>query len=309
MGIEHRAEPTASANQLFFAQITDLHIGFEQSNPFEANQRRLNDVLALLVAMDPRPAFVLATGDLVEGGSVEDYQRLRRSFDPLPFPIYCCLGNHDKRGPFATIFPETPTFGNAVQYAIDYPALRILMLDTMSEERHGGDFDERLADWLDAELTASPRPTLLAMHHPPAPSGIDWLTTDTDEPWVIRLRAVVEKHHANIVGILAGHYHRPMMTAWPYATIFVCPSVAPRVALDLRRMDADHPDNRAMIVDEPPSFALHRWANGALTSHIGVAAEYTVFARHDERTKALVAGLLAERHGTPSHAAAQSVRI
>ncbi len=300
MGIEHRAAQPASAG-LFFAQITDLHIGFEPSNPFEANQRRLDDVLALLVAMDPRPAFVLATGDLVEGGSVEDYQRLRRSFDPLPFPVYCCLGNHDKRGPFAEIFPETPTFGGAVQYAIDDPALRILLLDTMSEDRHGGDFDDALADWLDAELTASPQPTVLAMHHPPTPSGIDWLTTGTDEPWVVRLRTVVEKHRATVVGIIAGHYHRPMVTAWPHATIFVCPSVAPRVALDLRPMDAEHPDNRAMIVDEPPSFALHQWANGALRSHIGVAANYTVFARHDERTKALVASLIAERHDPRSH--------
>lgn len=59
-----------------------------------------------------------------------------------------------------------------------------------------------------------------------------------------------------------------------------------------------------MIVDEPPSFALHHWIDGALRSHIDVAANYTVFARHDERTKALVASLIAERHDPQSHASA-----
>ncbi len=304
MGIEQGAE----AARLLFAQITDLHIGFEPHNPMEANQRRLDDVLAMLVAMEPRPAFLLATGDLVEGGSVEDYQRLRRSFDPLPFPVYCCLGNHDKRGPFAEVFPETPSFEGATQYAVERPELRILLLDTMSEQRHGGDFDATLADWLDAELTADPRPTLLAMHHPPTPSGIDWLTADSDEPWLVRLRDVVIKHAHTVVGLIAGHYHRPMMTAWPHGTIFVCPSVAPRVALDLRTMNLEHPDGRAMIVDEPPSFALHHWADGVLTSHVTTAAPYKVFARHDERTKVLVAGLVNERRGLPSYEADASVR-
>ena len=307
MEIEHRAQPPASG-RLLFAQITDLHIGFEPHNPMEANQRRLDDVLAMLVAMDPQPAFVLATGDLVEGGSVADYIRLRDSFAPLPFPVYCCLGNHDKRGPFAEVFPNTPSFAGATQYAIDDPALRILVLDTMSEERHGGDFDATLADWLDAELTASPRPTLLAMHHPPTPSGIDWLTADSDEPWLMRLRAVVARHRTTVVGMIAGHYHRPMSAAWPHGTIFVCPSVAPRVALDLRAMDLEHPDGRPMIVDEPPSFGLHHWADGVLNSHVVTARPYTVFARHEERTRVLVAGLVGERKGPPSHEAAVSAR-
>ncbi len=308
--IDRRASGVTAlpAGRLLFAQITDIHIGYEPDNPSEANQQRLDAVLGVLVAMDPQPAFLLATGDLVEGGSIESYQRLRRSFDALPFPVYCCLGNHDKRGPFSIVFPETPTFNGAVQYALDDPRLRILVLDSMSEERHGGDFDAVLADWLDAELTAHPQPTVIAMHHPPTPSGIDWLTAGNDEPWVRRLRMVVEKHHDTVVAIIGGHYHRPMMTSWSHTPICVCPSVAPRVALELSEMNVEHPDDRPMIVDEPPAFALHQWADGGLTTHIGMAGGFRVLARHNEGTKALVRGLIAERNGPDSHAAAASLR-
>ena len=293
---------------LLFAQITDIHIGFEPNNPDEANQRRLNAVLDLLTSMDPAPEFLLATGDLVEGGSVESYERLRASFANLPFPVYCCLGNHDKRIPFSQVFPDAPVNGGVVQYPLDDPRLRVIVLDTLSEDRHGGEFDEPRAAWLDAELARSEQPVVLAMHHPPTASGIDWLTADHDEPWVIRLRAVVEKHHAKVVAIIAGHYHRAIMTAWTHTPMFVCPSVAPRVALDLRDMNVDDPDNRPMIVDEPPAFALHQWGHGVLTSHIGVAGKFDVLARHNDKTKALVAGLIAERNGPDDNFAAASAR-
>ena len=96
---------------------------------------------------------------------------------------------------------------------------------------------------LRARLDEAPdRPTLIALHHPPIPTGIDWLTENPDAEWVERLRAVVEGR-PNIVALVAGHVHRTIITGWAGTTVIVCSSTAPQVALDLRPIDPERPDD------------------------------------------------------------------
>ena len=86
------------------------------------------------------------------------------------------------------------------------------MLDTLEEGRHGGAFCETRAAWLAARLDEAPeRPTLIALHHPPIDTGIDWLTERPDAPWIARLHDVLVGR-PNIVGMIAGHVHRPITT-------------------------------------------------------------------------------------------------
>ena len=53
---------------------------------------------AFLLRLDPRPDIVLATGDLVDGGKPEEYDRLRRLLAPLP------LLTPAERGPAFQVF-------------------------------------------------------------------------------------------------------------------------------------------------------------------------------------------------------------
>lgn len=281
---------------MLIAQITDIHLGFEPNNPAEFNRKRLDKVLARLVATNPRPDMLIVSGDMADtGDDSASYKRLRSALSQFPVPTYFCMGNHDSRGAFTRYFPHIPTADGFVQYAVDDWPLRILVLDTLEEGRHSGNFCETRAAWLRARLAEAPdKPTLIVLHHPPIDSGLSWMTENPEAEWVLRLRTILEAQD-NIVAMIAGHLHRPVMTQWAGTRLMVCPSTAPQVALDLAAIDPDKPDGRAMIVADAPGYALHLWNGASLVSHFDSAEEHTVLARYEPALQPLVQMLAAER--------------
>ncbi len=227
---------------MLIAQITDVHLGFEQGNPDELNRKRLDTTLRTLCALVPRPDLLIATGDLADmGDDSVSYARLKEAVADLPFPVYYALGNHDGRAAFRAAFPESLMPDGFHQYAIDDRDLRILVLDSLEDGRHGGGFCETRAAWLKARLAEAPgRPTMLVLHHPPIESGHSWMTENPDAEWVKRLEGIVAAQ-SNIVAIVAGHLHRPVVTQWAGTMLAICPSTAPQVALDFAPIDPDRP--------------------------------------------------------------------
>lgn len=281
---------------MLIAQITDIHLGFEPNNPAEFNRKRLDRTLRALCAMTPQPDLLLATGDLSDSGDDEvSYRRLKSALAACPFPVWFCMGNHDDRAAFLKYFPHVPSADGFIQYAIEEFPVRILMLDTLEEGRHGGGYCETRGAWLEARLAEQPeRPTILVLHHPPIETGLSWMTENPEAEWVRRLRSIVEGH-PNIVAMLTGHLHRAITTQWAGTTLAVCPSTAPQVALDLAEIDPDKPDGRPMIVADPPGYALHYWNGEGLISHYDTAEDHTVLARYEPALQPLVQMLVAER--------------
>jgi 3',5'-cyclic AMP phosphodiesterase CpdA len=250
------------------------------------------------MAMKPQPDVLLATGDLADTGDDQvSYRRLKSAISSCSIPVWFCMGNHDSREPFLKQFPDVPSADGFIQYAIEEFPLRILVLDTLEVGRHGGGFCETRASWLRERLAEQPdRPTLLVLHHPPIETGLSWMTEDPDAEWVERLRSVVEGQR-QIVGMITGHLHRPVVTQWAGTTLAVCPSTAPQVALDLDVIDPDQPDGRPMIVADPPAYAIHVWNGDQLVSHFDTAEDHTVLARYETALQPLVQMLLAEKKG------------
>lgn len=281
---------------MLIAQITDIHLGFDPGNPDELNRQRLDSTLDALVKFAPRPDLLLVTGDLADDGEDgNSYVRLREALSGLPFPFFPAMGNHDAREPFLAHFPETPVAAGFVQYAIDDWPLRILVLDTLEPGRHGGAFCHRRAKWLAERLDEQPdRPTLLVLHHPPIDTGLSWMTENPEAEWIARLRGAIAGR-SNVVSMVSGHLHRPIVTRWFNTTLAVCPSTAPQVALDLAQIDPDEPDERPMIVADPPFFALHYWNGRELISHFDTAVEHEVLARFTPKLQPLVRMLLKEK--------------
>jgi len=283
---------------MLIAQITDTHLGFDPDNPAEFNRKRLDKVLHLFMEMDRKPDLLFVTGDLVDRGDIDSYNRLKRALSACDFPVSMCLGNHDVRVNFTGVFPDVPVVDGFVQYVVDTPALRFLVLDTLEEGRHGGAFCELRARWLREQLEAVPnRPTVIVLHHPPIDTGIEWMTTEPGEPWVRHLEEAM-RGHDQIVGMIAGHIHRPIVTGWKGRPLAVCPSTAPQVALTLTPIDPEVPDGRPMIVADPPGFALHWWNGESLITHFDNADEHVALARYDRSMQPLVACLLDERPST-----------
>ncbi len=280
---------------MLIAQITDVHVGFEPDNPDEYNQKRFQRVLGHVLDGPNKPDVLLVTGDLTERGDVASYKRFAELMSACGVPWYPIPGNHDLRTNFSRAFPDVPTPGGFVQYVVELDGLRLILLDTLEEGRHGGAFCEVRAAWLSERLAEAPEvPTVIVMHHPPIDVGIDWMRTHREEPWVARFATAIEGHR-QIRAIWCGHLHRPIVSQWHGTTVSVCPATAPGVALDLRPMDPDAPDLRPMVVADMPGFALHWWDGGELVTLFDFAEEPVPLAKFDGRMQGLVRHLMEER--------------
>lgn len=269
---------------MLIAQITDCHIGFDRADPEEDNVRRLRAVLAQLSHGSTRPDLLLLTGDLTNGGEPDSYARLRGLLAECPIPYRLMAGNWDERAALLAAFPDTAAADGFVQFELALLGLRLIALDTTETGRHGGAFCAQRAAWLTARLDADPlTPVLIAMHHPPIVSGIDWLDGVEHEPWIERFGAAIAGR-PQVRAIIAGHLHRTIHASFAGISVSVCPSSAPAVALDLRAIDPEQPDARAMVEAQPPGYALHRWHGGQLTSHFEAVSRdqpWEVLAQYD----------------------------
>jgi 3',5'-cyclic AMP phosphodiesterase CpdA len=262
---------------LTIAQITDLHIT-SAKDPVsrKRNQRRLRAVLASIEALRPRPVAIIASGDLVDRGEFEEYVELRSLLRDVTIPIHMGLGNHDKRAAFRRAYPDAPADDHGfVQYVVDIEGLRMIMLDTLDEENGDGAFCEDRAAWLARALDAAPRvPTIIALHHPPILSGIQWMDPSPNDPWVIRLAKVLEGR-AQVLTAICGHTHRAFHGVFAGHVFSAAPATSIQLTLDLTPVDMRIPDGREILVDEPPGYALLMWEQGRLTTHTCVAGPFT----------------------------------
>lgn len=283
-------------DRLIIAQLTDIHIGFDQQAAAgELNHARYRSTLARLLEQPNAPDMLVLSGDLTDRGDAVSFARLAAPLQSLPFPVYPLVGNHDSREALLQAFPGCSSDDGFVHYAIEQNGLRILCLDTYEPGRHGGAFCHRRAAWLSYQLAShADIPTLIFMHHPPVVSGIDWMDPRVDEDWVLNFGRAVEGHR-QIIAIHCGHLHRPLHTSFRGIPLSVTPSVAPSVSLDLRPVDPEVPDQRDLIMTEPPYFALHRWQSPHLVSHYEPVGEWQTLARYGPELQPMMREAFAER--------------
>jgi len=250
------------------AQITDLHVTDREGGLrlLADPNARLERAVAALDALVARPDVVLATGDLTDHGTVEQYALLRRLLEPLRVRVLPIPGNHDDsrvlRVELADLLPDDLP-DDHVSYAVEDLPVRLVGLDTTHPARHDGVLPPDRIAWLDRTLAAAPgRPTLLFMHHPPFDTGVWWMDLMALEGRD-DLCAVVARH-PQVRLVVAGHIHRSIQTTIGAAQVSVCPSTAHQLGLDLV------PGEAPTISDEPPAFQLHCWDGARFVTHTGI---------------------------------------
>lgn len=256
---------------MLIAQISDLHVmpagrlmsGRVDTGPY------LERAVDHLLALDPRPDVVLATGDLVDAGSPAEYARLREILAALPMPVYLVPGNHDARDALRAGFADHAHLqdGAFVQYAIEEHPLRLIALDTLVEGAPHGELCDARLDWLEAKLDESDRPAVIFMHHPPFACGIHEFDSISLTKGADRLARIVQRH-PQVERVLCGHVHRPIQARFGGTLASIGPSTAHQATLDLR------PGVDITFTMDPPAVALHQWRKNALVTHISYVGDF-----------------------------------
>lgn len=215
------------------AQLTDLHV--RRDEQADAWDRRIAIAVDAVLQMRPRPVAVLLTGDLVNTGLREEYDRLGEVLAPLVgagHELLPLVGNHDDRALLRERFsfvPEVAALGDArhVQYVATRGTFRIIALDTQRTGSDAGKLcDTRLA-WLEQQLAApGTEPAILAMHHQPgvvALPAFDDIGLPADQQR--RLAALLEAAPVAVERIVHGHVHRTITSMHGGVATFGCPSV------------------------------------------------------------------------------------
>nr|WP_321456721.1 phosphodiesterase [uncultured Cohaesibacter sp.] len=191
-------------------QLTDIHLttpgqtilGRDSNTNFrKALSHALND--------HADADLLVITGDLSDWGDEADYKRLRGILDELPVEWALCIGNHDNRERFLSVFPELADENGFVQSVRDMDAGRFVFLDTNQPGTHAGCYCDQRKAWLESQLESCDGPIYLFMHHNPMPvhlAPLDSIRLHQDDAF----REFIAGHAQKIRHIFFGHCHLPL---------------------------------------------------------------------------------------------------
>lgn len=261
---------------MLIAQLSDLHISKGRAKLYGLvdTSTMLEQAVAHLIALTPRPNAVVVTGDLVESGSAADYSLLRELLEPIfqrkqSMRCYLLAGNHDDRNALRREFGDCAYLGQSdefIQYFALLGPLKLIALDTTVPGSSQGDLCSKRLKWFEHELETDERPTIVAMHHPPFVTGIAAMDVSGLIAKYEFERIVSD--HPKIERIICGHFHRPIQARVGYCLASVAPSVAHQTKLEF---DVTKP---ASFVPEPPGYQLHWWNGKQLVTHTVAVGDY-----------------------------------
>ena len=249
---------------MLLCQVSDPHIvprgtlAYGRVDTANMLQRCVRKILAL-----PRlPDAVVATGDLTDHGTIEEYEVLAELLAPLQMPVYLVAGNHDDARVLQSVFStHAGLVGREgfLQYVVDDFDVRLVVLDTTVAGEPGGQLCAQRLQWLDRTLRESDRPTIIAQHHPPFATGLSIM----DHMGLANpdAEAAVVAQHAHVQCIISGHFHRTIQARFAGTVASVCPSTAHQLTLDLT------PGADIRFTLEPSGFQLHLWNGKQVVTH------------------------------------------
>ena len=246
------------AEQTVILQLSDTHVGADWAGD---STRALAVTVASARRLLGRPDAVLISGDLAENGDDGEYELLQQLVAPLEAPVYVLPGNHDDRERLRRCFDLGGPAGKPIVYGVDVGPLRLAIVDSKRAGSDAGELDRRCLSRLDAELAVAPdSPTIVALHHPPVSTGNrGWDAIGLPAADRRRLGDLLRRH-PQVLLIVGGHLHQSIAAHLDGRPVLVAPStyVQARAAVG---------SDRISFTDEPPGFAVHVFADGAVTSY------------------------------------------
>ncbi len=157
------------------AQITDTHLLPRREDELRGVATWYSLKAVLDRAVQTNPDLLLLTGDLADTGSYQEYRHLLALLKPLTMPVYWLPGNHDKPYLMGTVLKGSPVRGDKSFIAGGW---QFILLDSVIEGCCEGRLSEEQLEFLEDKLETNPDlPTLIAVHHHPTLTGLDWVDT------------------------------------------------------------------------------------------------------------------------------------
>jgi len=237
---------------LTLVQLTDLHLLSDRDARMLGvpTWQTFAELLAMADEVTPEPDRLLLTGDLAQDELPSTYAQLREVLAERCSTVRALPGNHDSPAAIRLTFPEG--FSDdlpGAMFAEEAAGWLIVGLDSHVDGEVGGTLGGAQVDRLDGVLRAHPdRPTVLFLHHPPAPVGAAWLDqmglSDADA-----LGDALAPHADRIAGIFCGHVHQDVRSELAGIPVWTTPSTAFQFAVDTTDPDFDEVPPGFRVID------------------------------------------------------------
>ncbi len=222
-------------------QISDLHL---LSQP----EGRLKDV-PTLESLDlvlerarqevPDPAHVVLTGDLSHEETLAGYELLKQALGSWAERCLLIPGNHDNRAALRQVFNQVPgSQDEPIWFSRILEPWRLLGLDTHVPGEVWGFVSEPALARLDESLSQNPeQPTLIFLHHHPAPVGSPWV----DHIGLRNAAALTAllARYPGVRGLFCGHIHQEFTSEIGPTRFFSVPSAAVQFKPGTELMELD----------------------------------------------------------------------
>lgn len=181
-----------------FVHASDTH--FTPHRTADSNAVKNARMFEEISALDPKPAFAVCTGDIVEVGAPVEYGYLKEALAKLTIPFHPAPGNHDVRWNPLGKEGFVKGTGHPLYQTWDYNGVQFFLLDSTVLLEHWGHISQQQLDWLKAELekVGTEKPVVIGFHHW---IGRDRRQVDNEQ----ELMELVDPY--NVVLWLQGHGH------------------------------------------------------------------------------------------------------
>ncbi len=210
------------------AFLTDMHV-----NAHRGAAQGFKASLDSALALPQKPSFLITGGDLAydcleqtKAEADEQYDLFFKALEGVDVPVHHTLGNHECLGVYeeSGMSPDDPYFGK--QYflqrfnrektytSFDHENWHFVLLDSvgLADRNYHGFVDAGQLAWLEDDLAAANRPTVVCMHIPLLSNMPEWQNGSLKEEHpktcvnnCNEVLAVLEKHPVKLV--LGGHLH------------------------------------------------------------------------------------------------------
>jgi 3',5'-cyclic-AMP phosphodiesterase len=238
-------------------QITDCHLladgaGLLRGWPVAESLGVIVEAVAAVRTGRVGAHRLLLSGDLADSGEPEAYRQLLDILEPLGLPIHWLPGNHD--GPGLGLAMAGSRLADSAR-SVCLGSWRLLLLDSVLAGSPIGEgaLSESSWRWLGCELEKGDQPAIIALHHPPLATGLDWVDQmqlrDGD-----RFHQLMA-HYPQVKLVVFGHIHAELHRRIGAVDYYGCPSTCTQVeSLDRANSGGNQPGFRVIELADDGQF-------------------------------------------------------